>query len=497
MEREMKHGKSLAAIVLFLLLVVLAASCGASNAPSKSYEAPDLHSDFSKMSWSSAFKAVETKMAKEYAFTQWKGVDWKALYSKYAPQIAKAETSKDFPAYFTALDRFTHSIPDAHVKTVGDDRGTIKAAIGGGYGIIAMKLDNGQIVAAKVIPGSPADKAGIKTGARIVSWGGKAAAAALASTETTFAMPNAFATTEDLTYARLRCMVRSPVGASTAVTVRNPGSSSDLPVTMTAIDDGMEPLNATFPFDLGALTAPSLVESSTLPGNIGYIHVRAEENVPDTAPGDHTPTAVLFKKAVDSFASSGSPGLVLDFRGNLGGSDDMVLQFLNSFYATRTLYEYTNIYNKKSGKMEIWLVSESTGQVEPGKGNYIEPSSKPYTKPVVVLVNVGTVSSGEGVPLTIKRLANGKVMGFWGTNGSFGVAGEEVAMPEGLIVKFPFGQSLDKNKVVQVDSRNMKGGVTPDIRVPMTLDNAVKWANGGDPVLDAAVRYIQEKSNAK
>lgn len=70
-------------------------------------------------------------------------------------------------------------------------------------------------------------------------------------------------------------------------------------------------------------------------------------------------------------------------------------------------------------------------------------------------------------------------------------------MPEGLTVKFPWGQSLDRNKVVQVDSRNLKGGVAPDIRVPMNLENAVKWGAGEDPVLDAAVRYINGKSNAK
>lgn len=488
--------KALVVFVLsFITVSVLATSCGTSTPVSKSYEPPVLRPDFSLMGWSAAFKAVEAKMEKEYAFTQWKGVDWKALYSRFAPQIAKAESSKDFAAYFTALDRFTHSIPDAHVKLVGDDRGVIKAAIGGGYGIVAMKLDNGQVVAAKVIPGSPADKAGIKTGARIVSWGGKPVASALASTETTFAMPNGLATSYDVTYARLRCMVRSPIGAAKAVTIRNPGSAADLAVSMTAVDDGMEPFNATFPFDMGALTAPSFITSATLPGNIGYIHVRAEENVPDSTPGDHTPTAELFKKAVDSFASSNAVGLIVDIQGNLGGSDAMVAEFLSSFYSKKTLYEYTNIYNRKSGKMEIWLVDEATNQIEPGAGLYIEPGSQRYTGPIVVLANLGTVSSGEGVAMGIKNLPNGKAMGFWGTNGSFGVAGEEVAMPEGLTVKFPWGQTLDKNKVIQIDSRDGKGGVAPDIKVPMNLENAIKWAAGENVVLDAAVKYISGQAS--
>lgn len=403
-------------LALFVITVsILASACSSTPTTSKTYEPPVLQQDFSKLGWSAAFKALETKMAKEYGFTQWKGVDWKALYSRYAPQIARAESSNDFPAYFTALDRFTHSIPDGHVKLVGDDRGVIKAALGGGYGIVAMKLDNGQVVAAKVIPGSPADAAGIKAGARIVRWGEKPAASALASTDTTFAMPNSLATTEDVTYARLRCMVRSSIGVSTPVTFRNPGSTTDLEVTMTAVDDGMEPFNATFPFDMSALTAPSFIDSATLPGNIGYIHVRAEGEVPSSTPGDHTPTAELFKRAVDSFTSSNATGLIVDVRGNLGGSDKMVTQFMSFFYPASTLYEYTNVYNSVSGKMEIWLLDEATDEVEPGKGLYIEPSSQRYAGPVVVLVTLGTVSSGEGVAMGIKNIANGKVIGFNGT----------------------------------------------------------------------------------
>lgn len=483
--------------LLFLGVSVFASSCGTTATTSKTFVPPDLQVDLSNMTWSKAFKAVEAKMAREYAFTQWKGVDWKALYDKYAPLIAKAESAKDFSAYFTALDKFTHSIPDAHVKLTGDDRGVIKAALGGGFGILAMKLDNGQVVAAKVFAGGPAESAGMKTGARIVSWGGKPVATALASTDTTFAMPNALATIEDVTYARLRCMVRSPVGADVPVTFRNQGESADKTATLKAVDDGMQVFNATFPFDMSVLTATSMVNSTTMPGNIGYVRVIAEEDPPASATGEHTSTAAVFKKTVDGLASSGAAGLIVDVRGNSGGSDPMVADFMSAFYSKKTLFEYQNMYNRASGKMEIWYINEATGQVTPGDGLYIEPAAKQFTGPVVVLTDVGTVSSGEGVAMCIKNSTNGKSMGYWGTNGSFGLAGEIVAMPQGLTVKFPFGQSLDKNKQVQLDSKDMKGGVSPDIRVPMTLENAIKWGAGDDAVLAAAVKYIDQKSGAK
>ena len=44
-------------------------------------------------------------------------------------------------------------------------------------------------------------------------------------------------------------------------------------------------------------------------------------------------------------------------------------------------------------------------------------------------------------------------------------------MPGGLTIEYPHGQSLDENGVVQLDGDwRFEGGVTPDIRVPLTMD---------------------------
>jgi len=57
-------------------------------------------------------------------------------------------------------------------------------------------------------------------------------------------------------------------------------------------------------------------------------------------------------------------------------------------------------------------------------------------------------------------------------------------------VRWPYGQSLDKDKKIQIDSRNGKGGVLPSIRIPMTLDNALKIAEGVDVELERAIEFI-------
>jgi carboxyl-terminal processing protease len=310
---------------------------------------------------------------------------------------------------------------------------------------------------------------------------------------------DSLATKEDVTYERLMFLVRAPVGEAKQVTFKNPGDTGARTVTLTAVDDGMETLAFTNPFyDSKALKPQKMIEARTLSGNVGYVKIIAEADLPETMPGDHTPTVQEFKQVFDSFIKAKATGILIDFRGNLGGDDSMVTEFLSSFYKDRTLYEYQNWYNAKSGKMEIWLGSDQTRQYgDPGKSLDIVPGTPRYDGPIVAIVNTGCISCGEGVAMGVQNLPNGEVVVFWGTNGSFGMSGDEAQMPDGLTVSFPFGQSLDKDKVVQLDSRKGIGGVAPSKRIPMTLENALKWGSGQDIELEYALKTLDAMGAAR
>jgi len=73
------------------------------------------------------------------------------------------------------------------------------------------------------------------------------------------------------------------------------------------------------------------------------------------------------------------------------------------------------------------------------------------------------------------------------------MSGYEVKLPAGLTVNYPAGHSLDANGVVQLDSDwSLKGGVTPDIRVPVTTDTVrAQFQEGRDVVLETAVRTLK------
>ena len=71
--------------------------------------------DFSDMSYSDAFEAMLEKMSTEYAFTEYKNLDWVALADQFKPRFEEAESSNDSTSYILALRDFLWSIPDGHV----------------------------------------------------------------------------------------------------------------------------------------------------------------------------------------------------------------------------------------------------------------------------------------------------------------------------------------------------------------------------------------------
>jgi carboxyl-terminal processing protease len=73
------------------------------------------------------------------------------------------------------------------------------------------------------------------------------------------------------------------------------------------------------------------------------------------------------------------------------------------------------------------------------------------------------------------------------------MSGAEVLMPGGLTVDYPNGQSLDANGHVQIDSNwELAGGIAPDVRVPLTMENVrAQFKDGRDVVLETAVRLLR------
>lgn len=69
-------------------------------------------------------------------------------------------------------------------------------------------------------------------------------------------------------------------------------------------------------------------------------------------------------------------------------------------------------------------------------------------------------------------------------------------MPEGIDIRYPYGRSLNKEGVIQLDSRNGVGGISPDFVVPMTSENAIRFAKGEDVLLEYAEKKLHDLTKA-
>lgn len=132
--------------------------------PRQLFSYPD-PADYSALSWSEAFTAAHAKLSREYAFGDWKGVGWQALSERFLPRIVLAQAAGDERAYYLALHEYLCSIPDGHLSLGADDKSKVTAIAqdlaGGGFGLALAELDDQRVVASAVIPGGPADDAGV------------------------------------------------------------------------------------------------------------------------------------------------------------------------------------------------------------------------------------------------------------------------------------------------------------------------------------------------
>ncbi|MDD4602774.1 MAG: S41 family peptidase [Bacteroidales bacterium] len=452
--------------------------------------------------FTAVYDQMHLKFSGSYPFGKWKAVDWNALNSRIRPKIADAEAVNDTIAFYLAVKEYVTTINDGHVSLKGwnNRKETAKyRQIGGSYGFTVVKLDDGRIVARLVNPGTPAYLAGMVFGAEIVEVNDQPVRAALDTVPILWAELNP-ATHECKLLNQCRFIGRAPVGKTMKIKFLNRGTTDPVTVTLTAVDDGYATYDQTTmtPLDQG----PAITSKILTPGGYGYIKLTSEYGQDSSIVKQ---IYLDFRNAITNFNAQGVPGLILDMRVNLGGEDALSAAFSGFFYSDTTLYEYMTWYDPDSDSLKIWpylvnhynpvTLQAYTNPKYPVGSLFIEPQGFNFSKPVMVLVSPRSVSSGEGIPMALQKLPRCKVVGFNGTNGSFGLVEYRANLypsPDELYVRYPFGQSLDKNFKTQLDSdSNWVGGVIPDIRVPLT-DSVIDqlYIDSTDVELNYAIREL-------
>lgn len=361
-------------------------------------------------------------------------------------------------------------------------------------------MSNGKVIANWVDESSEAYAQGMRPGAELIEWNGQPIEEVLDGVVTMFG-PNS-ATAENTVNQRVCYLMRAPINTRLSVAFSINGEIAR--ATVVAYDDKGLSLSKIYPsavlsdglrdlilnVDNPRNPPESMVEKKVLDSNIGYIKIWGELDIDLKNEGKAPSTLGLFRAALVEFNKAKLKGLIVDIRNNVGGFDSMAADMLASFYQEEVLYEYVKYFNPNTGSWEYYRNGETEGKESLKPGLYIRPVEPFFGGPVVAIINSKCVSTGEGLAMGIRNLPRGETVGFYGTNGSFGMAGDEALMPGGLKIGWPFGQSLDRNRQVQLDSREGVGGVSPSIRTPMTKAAALRVAKGEDVELEHAIAII-------
>ncbi len=425
--------------------------------------------DYSQMSYADAFSALLEQMRNEYAFTEYKNIDWDALKAEFLPRFQKADKDQDAAEYAQAVLDFQYSIPDGHVGSSAINLVVDKfqTETAGGMGMALTKLDDGSVIVSYLLSGGPADQAGIQLGAAVTKYDGEPVLDA-ASKVVPWSAP--FSTDLQLQLQQLRYLLRSQVGTDVSVTYRNPGDTQDQTVTLTSVAERQS--FAASSFSLGGPTDGFELPLSyqLLPNGYAYVAVYSFFD-------DARLTIQLWERLINTINQQQIPGLIIDMRHNGGGSGFLADEMAAYFFNDEVDLGNSEVYDKSRGEFYLDPAAEQ---------HYILPDQQfRYQGQIAVLVGPACYSACEFFTRDMTLENRAAIVGEYPTGG-LGGSVEQVLLPEGVSFQFPIARNLDAQGNIVIEGK----GIPPTVQVPITADTVFAQ---GDPVLDAAVNWLDQQ----
>lgn len=324
-------------------------------------------------------------------------------------------------------DALTESMYAGYVSGLGDpytvyytaeETAEMYESVSGEFSGVGAQLSQNyetyQVVITKVFKGSPAEEAGLKEG------------------DILYKVDEREIQDEDLT--EIVTWIKGEEGTQVKLGIIRDGKELEL----TAVRRKIE--------------VPT-VEYEMKAEQIGYIAISEFDTV----------TYDQFKNALDDLESQGMKGLVIDLRGNLGGSLDTVVNMLNLILP----------------KGVVVSTKDRDGNTE----EYTCEGRHEFTKPMAVLVNQYSASASEIFAGAVQDYGTGEIVGV--TTYGKGVVQQIIGLNDGSSVKVTISEYFTPS------GRSINGeGVTPDVEVEYEQDEENPDA---DNQLDKALEVIREK----
>ncbi len=324
-----------------------------------------------------AIDAVWNTINDHYYRADLKGVDWRAARDKWQPLALAAATDDEF---WERLDQMAGELADVHTrvespKAVAQRREQQALTLG-----LNIRPIDGALVVLSVHPESDAYWSGVRAGMRLVRVDGKDAQTqwqtwALAARKTS--SPQA-ALRQPL--RRLNAIASEAIRESASATFSLSFARAD----GTEFDVRLRPKTLS--------TRPSVI-SRVLPSGIGYVRFTAfQESL-------RSDVLAAIEKLKDT------PALILDLRGNGGGSAAMAEAIIGSFMKTKTVIGRTETRTGKPVTLAFGTIKISSPEASvPGRADA-------YASRLAVLVDADSASASEATASALQSTDRAIVVG--------------------------------------------------------------------------------------
>ncbi|MCA9946419.1 MAG: hypothetical protein KC449_23205 [Anaerolineales bacterium] len=418
--------------------------------------------DYSDLSYTEAFDALVDQLKNEYAFTEYKGIDWEALRDEFHARFEDADANEDELEYLRALRDFSWQIPDGHISGPFISEDFREAALGG-IGIAIRELDDGRILVNFLLDGSPAAEAGLELRAEILEMNGQPIDDYISSTVSYFAP---YSTPHNQRLDQLLFATRFPIGTEVEVTFQNPDGAPET-VTLEAVGEV-----DSFNFWLEDETRDGFelpLEYELLDdANVGYVQIYSFLD-------NDLLTIQLWERMVQEMNENEVPAIIIDMRKNGGGRGFLADQMAAYFFNEAVVTGNSGFFDEERG--EFYTDPD-------GEDTLILPSEEfRYDGDIVVLIGPDCASACEFFSYDMTLQGRATIVGMYPTAG-LGGSVDDVAMPADETFRFTQGRAVDAAGNIHIEGV----GVQPDILVPLTEETLF---SEGDPVLEAALEFLE------
>jgi len=447
-------NRRLIILLLMIFLVIPAVFAGCSG--SGESEEPVLTEDQRQTNLES-FEKIWTTIRDKHYDPEFGGLDWQAVHDELRPKMEKAQKMSEARAIMKELIarlKLSHFnlIPVEVYEKIGrpGEKGDFDGVTG-----IDLRIIDGKPLVTSVQEGSPAQKAGVKTGWEIVQIGKTEIASLLPEIAKEFENNSL---KEYYLWSTVKARLLGKIGDTLDIRFKD-GTGKTLQLDMTLVEQQGNK------FKLGHLPPMYIwIKTDTIKseqGTFGYIAFNGFLDIPRVMPA--------FNKAMKSFIDTDVDGIVIDIRGNGGGLPMMAMGMAGW------------LMEEKGRRLGTMYLRESELKMA------VLPRPEIYAGPVAVLIDGLSASCSEIFAGGLKDLGRARIFGSTTAGAVLPSTIEMLPNKDGFQYAFANYRS-EKGDVLE------GVGVSPDVEVYHTREALLQ---GKDRVLETALQWIGETKKSK